>query len=165
MTVIVITSVFAVDKVYLVGSWSGSQGEPWNKEIAIPQLPWASEVLMFPSGDMNVHNTSHVNRPPASSCTFTSVFPRRSNGLQISFKFSIIPFWKGQWSSCLRSFGEPKGKIGHYKEHKRFASHTLARALLSECRARWRRIDSGGGKKDDFVSKAGCPHLAGINGM
>lgn len=49
----------------------------------------------------------------------------RSSNLLISFKVSIILSWKGKSSSCLDSFGNSKGKIGHYSEYKRFTFHAL----------------------------------------
>lgn len=49
----------------------------------------------------------------------------RSSNLLISFKVSIILSWKGKSISCLDSFGNSKGKIGHYSEYKRFTFHAL----------------------------------------
>lgn len=109
---------------------------------------------------------SHVHRLRVFELQCTSTFPKRSNDLQISFKFSIILFWMGQWSSCLNSFGEPKGKIGHYRgaQKIRFPYISLSIAFLLQSWVRvyrpWRR-----GKKDHFVSMAGCQYFTGINGI
>lgn len=102
------------------------------------------DTLAFSYQNMTGSNPSYVNKLQDWSRSICLEFPKRSNDLQISFKFSIICFWNGQWGSCLNSFGEPKGKIGPYGMHKRLSAHTLGCQLLTGCKVGCGSGDSRG---------------------